>query len=66
MQQDTNELIFLLTNLLTVSEPKNQGNDGLSQKVFKRLQPTSTYAAIVPALIHAVMRVESNFNVKAL
>jgi soluble lytic murein transglycosylase-like protein len=65
MQQDTNELI-LLTNLLTVSEPKNQGNDGLSQKVFKRLQPTSTYAAIVPALIHAVMRVESNFNVKAL
>jgi len=65
MQKDTNELI-LLTNLLTVSEPTNQPNDGLSRQAFSEaITPASNYG-IDPALIHVVIRVEFNFNVKAL
>jgi soluble lytic murein transglycosylase-like protein len=54
-------------NSLSVNNPSNERNDGLSrQQISEAVASASAQTAIDPALIHAVIRVESNYNARAV
>jgi soluble lytic murein transglycosylase-like protein len=54
-------------NTLTMNNHSNQSNDGLSrQQVSEAVASASAQTSIDPALIHAVIRVESNYNTRAV
>jgi len=54
-------------NTLTMNNHSNQSNDGLSrQQVSEAVANASAQTSIDPALIHAVIRVESNYNTRAV